>query len=107
MKVLIVFCCILHIYSKNVVPLSLTTENFTQTINKAPTLVTFFTYWCPHSRRFLPEFKKAALLLDKEDLQFATVNCQVNKNFCTNQKIDAYPTTRLYQFTHLLLIYFI
>ena len=107
MIVLLIFLTCSRIACKNVVPLTLTTENFTQVINSSPTIVTFFTYWCPHSRRFLPELKKAALLLEKEDLQFGLVDCSHNKNFCGNQKVDAYPTIRLYQYASLLFHFFI
>lgn len=93
-----------EIFCKNLNPLTLTAENFTQATNGSTTLVTFFTYWCPHSRRFLPEFRKAAVLLEKEDIQFAIVNCEKNKNFCVNQKVEGYPTVRMYRFVFSFII---
>ncbi|KAK2958473.1 putative 14-3-3 protein like protein [Blattamonas nauphoetae] len=48
-------------------------------------------------RRYLPEQKKAELLLDSENVHFGEVNCDRNPVFCRNEKIAGYPTIRFYR----------
>jgi thiol-disulfide isomerase/thioredoxin len=54
----------------------------------------FFASWCPYSRRFLPEFEKAATLYAK---QFSSVKVDDLDDLCDEYGINVYPTVIFFE----------
>eukprot|EP00039_Didymoeca_costata_P001676 m.54199 g.54199 ORF g.54199 m.54199 type:complete len:961 (+) comp10911_c0_seq1:172-3054(+) len=52
--------------------------------------------WCGPCRHFQPKMKLIAHLLGEENIKFAHMDCDDNRDFCNEQGIEAYPTARLY-----------
>ncbi|CAL6029555.1 Thioredoxin_domain-containing protein [Hexamita inflata] len=69
--------------------------NFAEKVQKVtlPTVVMFYTPWCPHYQKFQQTWEK--LQMDK--VIFAQVNCVENRDICQEENIKDYPTLRLYK----------
>ena len=54
----------------------------------------FYASWCPFSRRFLPEFERAAGVHEKS---FACVKVDDLVDLCDEYAIDVYPTVIFFE----------
>ena len=61
---------------------------------KTPLLVKFYAPWCGHCQDGAPEFKKAAVLIDKE-AKLLAVDCDRLQNVCNHHGINGFPTIML------------
>ncbi|PAV76720.1 hypothetical protein WR25_21045 isoform B [Diploscapter pachys] len=62
-------------------------------------IVDFFAPWCGPCQQLAPEYQRAARSLKshKEDkIIMASVDCQAHPQLCKSQKVNSYPTIRLY-----------
>ncbi|KND03453.1 protein disulfide-isomerase domain [Spizellomyces punctatus DAOM BR117] len=76
-------------------------NEFTTTISKGAWLVFFGSKSCPHCRKFTPTWLEAQRKVKamKKDFHLGKVECTgraVNEDLCTDQKIEFYPTVKLY-----------
>ncbi|PFH44884.1 hypothetical protein AMATHDRAFT_72161 [Amanita thiersii Skay4041] len=71
---------------------SLTPENFVQTLEKGPAFVKFFAPWCGHCKKLAPTWAQMAKRLQGGHTTIAEVNCDDHRNLCTAQNIKGYPT---------------
>uniref|UniRef100_U3FX44 DnaJ homolog subfamily C member 10 n=1 Tax=Micrurus fulvius TaxID=8637 RepID=U3FX44_MICFL len=67
---------------------------------KEPWLVDFFAPWCPPCRALLPELRKASKHLYGQ-LKFGTLDCTVHEGICNLHNIRAYPTTVVFNQSHM------
>ncbi|KAI0521318.1 thioredoxin-like protein [Xylaria bambusicola] len=95
---------------KRVPPLlELTSDNFNEEAQASKFLVVkYFNPYCPHCQLFAPtyqtmyEFYYTSTVSDVPfekyyDIRFATLDCMVNGDLCTEHEILAYPRTYLYK----------
>ncbi|KAK0422224.1 hypothetical protein QR680_007443 [Steinernema hermaphroditum] len=61
-------------------------------------LVDYFAPWCGPCQQLMPEFKRLARNMKKQNakVSFGSVDCDANRAFCQQQGIRAYPLVRLY-----------
>ncbi|XP_063220307.1 dnaJ homolog subfamily C member 10-like [Bacillus rossius redtenbacheri] len=57
--------------------------------------IDFYAPWCPPCLRLLPEFRKASQLISM-NVNFGTVDCTAHRELCSQNNINSYPTTVLY-----------
>nr|XP_034307148.1 protein disulfide-isomerase A5-like isoform X2 [Crassostrea gigas] len=77
----------------------LTSKDFKSFLkSKSSVLVMFYAPWCGHCKKAKPEYQTAADKLAKESDSkvFAAVDCTTNEDICKTEKIDGYPTIKLY-----------
>lgn len=75
----------------------LTDDNFDDFINTHDhVLVKFFAPWCGHCKKLAPEYSKAAVTLEKENLYLAQVDATVQKKLASKFEIKGYPTIKLF-----------
>eukprot|EP00116_Pleurobrachia_bachei_P003780 sb/3464042/ len=63
-------------------------------------LPSYVAPWCPHCKRLMPDFERAAKVLDKNNIPvtFVKVNCDgPGYHTCADAKCDIYPTLKLYR----------
>lgn len=76
----------------------LTKSNFDETLKKQSLmLVKFYAPWCGHCKALAPEFEKAASKLKDLDVPLAEVDCTTEADICGKQKIESYPTLKIYR----------
>lgn len=65
------------------------------------TFVNFYAPWCIWCQRFEPVWEAFAEELDQhpmsKDVSIVKVDCVANKNLCMEQRIQAFPTVRLFK----------
>uniref|UniRef100_A0A1I7ZTY7 DnaJ homolog subfamily C member 10 n=1 Tax=Steinernema glaseri TaxID=37863 RepID=A0A1I7ZTY7_9BILA len=61
-------------------------------------MVDYFAPWCGPCQQLMPEFKRLARTMNKQNVKvsFGSVDCDANRAFCNQQGIRAYPLVRLY-----------
>lgn len=93
---LIVFaCCEDYPKEENVVVL--TDDTFDGFINSHDhVLVKFYAPWCGHCKKLAPEYSKAAVVLEKEELYLAQVDATAQKKLAEKYQIQGYPTLKLF-----------
>ena len=55
-------------------------------------LLLFYVPWCKHSKKFIPEFEKAASVLKNEGIHLAKVDASKQKSLSSRFEVQAYPT---------------
>ena len=78
-------------------------HNFTQFVTTHDLILGEFTVpWCIHSRVFLPELVEAAKILDEtRNIKMFQMDCSIEKDLCSQLKIDHYPSFRVFKNHHL------
>ncbi len=71
--------------------LPLTTDTFSQALNKGPAFVKFYAPWCGHCKKLAPTWKQLAWHMQGK-VTVAEVNCDENQSLCKSQGIQGYPT---------------
>jgi len=80
--------------------IALTMDNFHPLIENGFTFVKFFAPWCGHCKRLAPTWEELAQQLNTEgEVKIAHVDCTQddNKELCTDQEVEGYPTLFLYR----------
>ena len=74
-------------------------HNFTQFVTTHDLILGEFTVpWCIHSRVFLPELVEAAKTLDEtRNIKMFQMDCSIEKELCSQLKIDHYPSFRVFK----------
>jgi len=62
-------------------------------------IVDFFAPWCGPCQQLAPEFRKLARNLKQtnDKVFLGSVDCDANRPLCVSQKVQAYPTVRLFR----------
>lgn len=67
--------------------------------NDNPTIIYFYTEWCPYCKKSRPEWNSFKQLVElqsfKETLTLKEVDCDKNPEIADNYKIEGYPTIKL------------
>ena len=93
---LIVFACC-EDYPKEENVIVLTDDTFDAFINSHDhVLVKFYAPWCGHCKKLAPEYSKAAVVLEKEELYLAQVDATVQKKLAEKYQVQGYPTLKLF-----------
>ncbi len=71
--------------------LSLSSENFSETLSKGPAFVKFFAPWCGHCKKLAPTWKQLAKHM-QGNVTIADVDCVEQPALCKTQDIQGYPT---------------
>uniref|UniRef100_A0A1L8DU05 Putative thioredoxin/protein disulfide isomerase n=1 Tax=Nyssomyia neivai TaxID=330878 RepID=A0A1L8DU05_9DIPT len=82
------------------VALQLTGSTFDHAIETGVTFVKFFAPWCGHCKRLAPTWEELAVkFVGNGNVKIAKVDCTVaeNKELCSNQEVDGFPTLHLYK----------
>jgi len=91
-----------HIYGIDSTVLELSDDTFNKEMATFETgFVEFVAPWCPHCKRLLPDFDKAAKVITNNDIpvKFVKVNCDgPGYHTCHHAKADIYPTLKLYRY---------
>ncbi|XP_026473312.1 thioredoxin domain-containing protein 5 homolog [Ctenocephalides felis] len=75
-------------------------SNFEQGISKGVTFVKFFAPWCGHCKRLAPTWDDLAKkVVGSTNINVAKVDCTLedNKELCSLQAVDGFPTLYLYK----------
>ncbi|XP_077298577.1 dnaJ homolog subfamily C member 10-like [Arctopsyche grandis] len=81
--------------------ISLTEKNFKEELDEKPEsvlyAVEFYAPWCAPCQSLQPEWMKVAQKLSVlKKIKLGSVNCDLQRELCTNEGIRSYPTIRLY-----------
>ncbi|GAB0094447.1 Thioredoxin domain-containing protein 5 homolog [Sergentomyia squamirostris] len=82
------------------VTLQLTGDSFEHAIEKGVTFVKFFAPWCGHCKRLAPTWEELAVkFVGNSNVKIAKVDCTLgeNKELCSSQEVDGFPTLHLYK----------
>jgi len=71
--------------------------NFTDFAAKPLSLIEFYAPWCGHCQALAPEYEKAATELKSDDIQIAKVDCTIETEICEEQKIQGFPTLKIFK----------
>lgn len=71
--------------------LILTSETFTEALDKGPAFIKFFAPWCGHCKKLAPTWKQLARHMQGK-VTVAEVNCDDNSSLCKAQGIQGFPT---------------
>ena len=75
----------------------LTDETFEEGLKKYdPLMVLFYAPWCSYSKKFQPEFSKAASILKKDNLILAKLDASNNRKIAKKYEIKGFPTVYLF-----------
>jgi thiol oxidase len=60
-------------------------------------LVDFYSPWCPHCRRFAPEWENvASYYASSKMMHVGSVDCTQNSQICDQEEVMGYPTIKLF-----------
>lgn len=67
----------------------------------SPWMVEFYTPWCVHCKNMIPDWKRAASMMDGTEtplgfVKFGGINCETEKFLCERMAVRAYPSISLY-----------
>ncbi|KAL3769921.1 hypothetical protein ACHAW5_002696 [Stephanodiscus triporus] len=64
-----------------------------------PRVVEFYAPWCPHCRRFAPEYARLAAEVSGShpSVKFFAVSCVAHNDLCKAQNVTGYPTIRVFR----------
>ena len=71
--------------------LSLSSDNFYNTLNEGAAFVKFFAPWCGHCKKLAPTWKQLARHMQGK-VTIAEVNCDDHQALCKMNDIQGYPT---------------
>ena len=72
-------------------------ETFEEGLKKYdPLMVLFYAPWCSYSKKFQPEFSKAASILKKDNLILAKLDASNNRKIAKKYEIKGFPTVYLF-----------
>ena len=74
----------------------LNSENFDSTLkNKDLAIVKFFAPWCGHCKMMAEDWEKASnALADNDKVLIGNVDCTEERELCSSQSVQGYPTLR-------------
>jgi thioredoxin-like negative regulator of GroEL len=77
----------------------LTPANFGTFVSRTPCLlVTFYTTWCPGSKKFLPQLKNVGQsLLGEPNVSVGGIDCGTHKEMCDQHRILGFPRAKLFK----------
>ncbi|CAI5734229.1 unnamed protein product [Peronospora destructor] len=78
---------------------SLNAQNYDNMLKDSDTvwLVDYYAPWCPHCRRFAPEWDQVAKLYSKVDkVKVGAVDCTKDNEICNQENIHGYPGVKLH-----------
>ena len=86
-------CISFQFFSKNSPVIQLNKNNFKEKVLNSSKLwlILFYAPWCGHCKAFHPEFEKVAKLAE-DSYGIGAVNCEDEKDFCSEYNIDGFPT---------------
>ncbi|KAB7507841.1 Thioredoxin domain-containing protein 5 [Armadillidium nasatum] len=79
---------------------TLTGENIENAISIGTTFIKYYAPWCGHCKRLAPIFEELGKkFVGFEGVTIAKVDCtqEVNRDLCSNEKINGFPTLILYK----------
>lgn len=81
-------------------PTSSSIPDFLNSTELGPHVVEFYAPWCPHCRRFKPNYVNLARKVQSsgpgKDVQFYAVSCTANRNVCLQEQIRSFPTIKFF-----------
>lgn len=76
----------------------LTGENFEDFVSEnSLVMAEFFAPWCGHCKALAPEYEEAAATLKEKNIPIAKVDCTEEEALCSEQKIQGYPTLKVFK----------